>query len=158
MTVTIRALDVTTDMADWRRMRFTLWPHYNEPDMEIEIRDVLATIDRQPVYVAVVPDGSLCGLMETNIRPWAEGCATDRVGYLEAWYVDPAWRRYGIGRRLVEAAEAWARAQGCTEMASDTDDGYPISPQAHGRLGYIVVKTAPNEICFAKRLVPEPPQ
>ena len=44
--------------------------------------------------------------------------------------------RPGIGRALVAAAEAWARAQGCTEMASDTNLDYPLSPLAHARLGY----------------------
>ena len=50
----------------------------------------------------------------------APGCETDRIGYLEAWYVDPDWRNQGMGRALVEQAEAWARAEGCVEMASDT--------------------------------------
>jgi aminoglycoside 6'-N-acetyltransferase I len=50
--------------------------------------------------------------------------------------VDPDCRREGLGRRLVEAAEAWARSAGCREMASDTDPGYPLSPTAHAALGY----------------------
>jgi len=48
--------------------------------------------------------------------------------------VNPDWRR-GVGRALVQAAEAWAAAQGCTEMASDTDSDYPSSPAAHAALG-----------------------
>ena len=71
-----------------------------------------------------------------SIREQAEGCQTDHIGYLEGWYVDEAWRQQGVGRKLVAAAEAWALAQGCTEMASDTTPEYPISPAAHAHLGY----------------------
>ncbi|MCZ7571212.1 MAG: GNAT family N-acetyltransferase [Ardenticatenaceae bacterium] len=66
----------------------------------------------------------------------APGCRTDRIGYLEAWYVDPDWRGQGVGRRLVETAEARARSVGCREMASDTTPNYPLSPGAHAALGY----------------------
>ena len=51
-----------------------------------------------------------------SIRNYAEDCQTDRVAYLEGWYVDAEWRRRGVGSALVAGAEAWARAQGCTEV------------------------------------------
>jgi aminoglycoside 6'-N-acetyltransferase I len=50
--------------------------------------------------------------------------------------VDPGWRGRGVGRALVQQAEAWARAKGCQEMASDTTPEYPLSPGAHAALGY----------------------
>jgi aminoglycoside 6'-N-acetyltransferase I len=91
----------------------------------------------QPVFVAERPDGGLCGLLEVSIRSEAPGCTTDRIGYLEGWYVDPDWREQGVGRGLVEAAEAWACSVGCREMASDTTPDYPVSPRAHAALGYL---------------------
>jgi aminoglycoside 6'-N-acetyltransferase I len=78
----------------------------------------------------------LCGLVEVSIHSSAPGCHTDRIGYLEAWYVDPDWRGRGVGRELVARAEAWAKAEGCLEMASDTTPFYPLSPAAHAALGY----------------------
>jgi aminoglycoside 6'-N-acetyltransferase I len=45
-------------------------------------------------------------------------------------------RRTGIGAQLVRTAEEWARAQGCTEMASDTWLDNTLSQQAHAALGY----------------------
>ncbi|MCX6044908.1 MAG: GNAT family N-acetyltransferase, partial [Chloroflexi bacterium] len=68
------------------------------------------------------------------------------------WYVDPEWRKQGVGRLLVVAAEAWALEQGCTEMASDTNADYPLSPTAHARLGYQEVR---RDIFFRKVLTPE---
>jgi aminoglycoside 6'-N-acetyltransferase I len=55
---------------------------------------------------------------------------------VKGWYVDPDVGRRGVGRALVEAAEAWARSMGCRQMASDAELWNTISHQAHGALGY----------------------
>ena len=130
------------DADEWLRMRMALWPDSTPAKEADEIAHFLA-IPPRPVlptlhaaFVSPRPDGSLCGLVEVSIHVTAPGCTTDRIGYLEAWYVDPDWRGHGVGRALVQAAEAWARAQGCLEMASDTTPSYPVSPVAHAALGY----------------------
>jgi aminoglycoside 6'-N-acetyltransferase I len=74
------------------------------------------------------------------MRPYADGCSTRPVGYLEGWYVDSDVRRQGVGRALVAAAEAWARTQGCREMASDTHLDNMVSRHAHARLGYAEIE------------------
>jgi aminoglycoside 6'-N-acetyltransferase I len=140
------------DIADWRRLRSSLWPQAAPDQIAQEMADLLAHPETMPVFVAEQPRGSLCGLVEVTLRETAVGCTTSPVGYLEAWYVDPEWRRRGIGRQLVAAAEAWARTQGCTEMASDTSQEYPLSPTAHTRLGYQEVGC---DLSFRKALVTE---
>ena len=124
------------DETEWLRLRRDLWPGAAVDALELEVAAIRADQSRQPVFVVERPGGGLCGLVEVSIHSWAPGCASDRIGYLEAWYVDPDWRRRGLGRRLVETAEAWARSAGCREMASDTTPDYPLSPQAHAGLGY----------------------
>jgi aminoglycoside 6'-N-acetyltransferase I len=133
--VTVRRLG-EGDAAGWLRLRLALWPDEGPDELQREMEEIRADSEGQPVFVAEGPDGRLCGLLEASIRGSAPGCTSDRIGYLEGWYVDPAWRDQGLGRRLVEAAEAWARAAGCREMASDTTPGYPLSPGAHEALGY----------------------
>jgi aminoglycoside 6'-N-acetyltransferase I len=133
--VQIRLLQ-SNDTAEWLRLREALWPEQTPAQNEQEMADIQEHFDQMPVFVAERPDGGLCGLMEVALHEHAPGCSTTKIGYLEGWYVDPEWRRLGIGRQLVQAAEAWALAQGCTEMASDTDSGYPLSPAAHAHLGY----------------------
>jgi aminoglycoside 6'-N-acetyltransferase I len=81
----------------------------------------------------------LQGFVEVSIRDYAEGCDTNWIGYVEGWFVDPDTRRLGVGRALIAAAEAWALAQGCREMASDTELANTLSQEAHGRLGYTEV-------------------
>ena len=127
------------DTAEWLRMRMELWPDSDPDDEAEEIAHYFAGLPLPTLQVAYVyphPDGSLCGLIEASIHTSAPGCETNRIGYIEAWYVDQEWRGKGVGRALVEQVENWARAQGCTEMASDTTPFYPISPKAHHALGY----------------------
>jgi aminoglycoside 6'-N-acetyltransferase I len=146
--ITIRPLRDTDDV-EWMRLRFALWNHYTVEAMQAEMASLRADITNQPVFVAERPDGGgLCGLVEVAIHTAAPGCTTDRIGYLEAWYVDPDYRSQGLGRRLVETAEAWARLMGCREIASDTTSGCPLSPAAHAALGYQIA-----EIYFRKDLL-----
>ena len=42
---------------------------------------------------------------EASVRPLADGCTTQPVGYIKGWFVDSDVRRQGVGRKLVEAAE-----------------------------------------------------
>ncbi len=124
------------EFKQWLRMRQALWPQSDVSELRHELEVMWARREHEPVFVAERADGSLGGMIEVSLHEQAEGCTTSPVGYIEGWYVDPDLRRKGVGRRLVAAAEAWAREAGCREMASDTEPDYPISPLAHKHLGY----------------------
>ncbi len=144
------------DREEWLRLRLALWPDSLAGDEREEVDTFLAGFPLPTLmaaFVGVRLEGGLCGLVEVSIHESAPGCETDRVGYLEAWYVDEDQRRGGLGRALVEQAEAWARAAGCREMASDTNPTYPLSPAAHEALGYAEV-----ERYFRKELQKDEPQ
>jgi aminoglycoside 6'-N-acetyltransferase I len=137
----IRAVQ-PSDAAEWLRMRMALWPDSTPEKEASEIAHFFAAPPRPALptlhaaFVCPRPDTGLCGLVEVAIHDAAPGCTTDRIGYLEAWFVDPDYRGQGVGRELVEIAEAWAQSEGCREMASDTDPSYPVSPAAHAAMGY----------------------
>jgi aminoglycoside 6'-N-acetyltransferase I len=143
------------DEAEWLRMRAALWPDGEPEESARTVRQFLVAPDPalQPtlhaVFVCPRATGGLCGFVELSIRPYAEGCETNRVGYIEGWYVDPDMRHRGVGRQLIAAAEAWASGQGCTEMASDAELENTTSQQAHQRLGYSEVERI---VCFRKAL------
>lgn len=127
------------DVDEWVRMRVALWPDSTAEEESAEPGYLLAGYPSPTLLAAFVcerPEGGLCGLVEVSIKESAPGCETGRIGFLEGWHVDPDWRGRGVGRALAEAAEAWARAAGCREMASDTNPSYPLSPAAHAALGY----------------------
>ncbi|MCI4348320.1 MAG: GNAT family N-acetyltransferase [Thermoplasmata archaeon] len=88
------------------------------------------------VLLAVRKPGRIVGFAEIDLRPQADGCVTHPVGHLEGWYVSKKERRREVGRALVNAAEDWARKQGCSEMASDTLLENSVGEKAHRALGY----------------------
>ena len=135
----------------WCGMRHALWPEGSAEEHAGEIEEFFAGRAREPlaVLVAESASGQLAGFAELCIRSYAEGCETDRVGFLEGWYVIPEARRQGVGRALVQAAEAWAREQGCTEFASDTEADNERSAIAHRALGFSEVALIR---CFRKDL------
>jgi GNAT superfamily N-acetyltransferase len=45
------------------------------------------------------------------------------VGLIEDVVVPDEWRRAGIGRQLLEGAEAWARRRGCSRLQLLADEG-----------------------------------
>lgn len=136
------------DRSEWLRMRFTLWPYHTREEFLAEM-DIILADPLGSVFVAVREDGKLGGFLEAGTRDYADGCKTSPVGYIEGWYVDEDLRRQGIGVALMQAAEDWARAQGLTEMASDTWLDNEGSIRAHLKLGYEEVERA---VHFAKKL------
>src|SRR3954468_6398088 len=123
------------DWSEWLRMSVALFPEYSAEELATGMREFRARSDGE-VFIAERDDGSLAGFVEVGTRPYADGCETGPVSYIEAWYVDPDVRRFGFGRALLRAAEDWAREQGYREMASDALLDNDVSHAAHRRSGY----------------------
>jgi aminoglycoside 6'-N-acetyltransferase I len=126
------------------RMHEALWQkasaeeHARELNLILEGKPVVTT--PLIILVAEVSDGVLGGFLEVDLRSHADGCNPLRpVGYIEGWYVADNHRHKGIGRKLLAAAEDWARDQGCVEVASDTWVDNEVSQRVHEALGYEVV-------------------
>ena len=130
-------------------MRHLLWPGHTNAELLAEMDEILSRPDEQPVFVAVRPDGWLGVFLEGGTRKYADGCDSSPVGYIEGWYVDEDLRQKGVGGRLVQAMENWARSYGLVEMASDTWLENETSITAHGRLGYVEMERL---VHFAKKL------
>jgi len=137
------------DTESWIRMRCELWPHCPEDEHRHEVSTLSGEGPVPMVAFVAEQNGQLVGFVEVSIRPHAEGCRTDRVGYLEGWFVEAHARGCGIGRRLVAAAEGWARSRGCTEFASDAEADDESSAAAHRGLGFTDVGLVR---CFRKDL------
>ena len=133
---------------------FALWPESPHEEHRQELVEILSGRNPSTMplihFVAQTPGGKLVGFLEAGLRSHADCCDVSHpVGYIEGWYVEQVWRRRGVGRLLAEAAEEWARQQGCREMASDSLAGNALSEQAHGGLGYEVVG---RSVLYRKRL------
>ena len=128
--------------SDWdelMRMSRALFPSQTPEEDEAEMREIIARPDSE-VFVIERADGALlAGFVEVGTRSVVDGCSSSPVGYIEAWYVDPDIRRFGLGRELLKRAEQWALEQGYTEMGSDALLENDVSHAAHKRCGYIEV-------------------
>lgn len=147
---TIRPI-TSSDTAHWVAQRRDLWPGEDPADLLADAKKFFAGEDEllEAVLVAEHPADGIVGFAELSLRPYAEGCTTSPVAFLEAWYVAPGHRREGIGGALVAAAEGWARAQGCREFASDALVENEASALAHRALGFEEVEVIR---CFRKDL------
>lgn len=145
----IRPVD-PADAAAWQRMRETLWPD----TLGDHARDIAQYFsgrrsDPAEVLVACLGSGVPIGFVELSIRHYAAGCSTDRVAFVEGWFVDAEHRRRGIGASLIRAAEEWGRASRCTELASDSETVNESSIAAHKALGFAEVERV---VCFRKSI------
>lgn len=124
------------DLDGWFRLRKHLWDELSDEEHKIEMADIYDHSETQLILVAETSTGKLIGFLEASVRPFVEDCHSENVGYLEGWWIEPEYRRNGVGKNLVKAAENWARSKGCEEMASDSEIGNDVSLTAHLRLGY----------------------
>lgn len=124
------------DHAEWLRLRRDLWPAVSAAMHRVEMREQSARRRDRAVLVLAAGAGRLAGFVELSVRPRVDGSLSPQVGFVEGWYVEPAFRGRGWGRRLVAAAEAWTAARGLTELASDAELANTGSIAAHRALGF----------------------
>ena len=130
------------DASEWLRMRAALWPDEPRTALADGMPEWLARPDTVVLVAERSDAGGLAGFAEVGTRPYADGCDTSPVAYLEGWYVDADVRRRGVGAALVRAAEGWARARGLREFASDALLDNVTSHRAHEAVGFAEVERA----------------
>ncbi len=131
----------------WFQMRKGVWPESPDEDLLFDMDEVLVS-ETDIVFMAFVHDRP-AGMIETSVREYAEGCESSPVGYIEAWFVEGAFRRTGVAGALAKASEQWAREKGCSEMGSDTWLENEAAIQAHKKMGYHEVERL---VHFVKQL------
>ncbi len=140
---------VESDRADWVRLREALWPG-SLSDHDEETRKHFDTRAKAPIIFVAEADGRLVGFLELDYRKYAPGCRSSPVPFIEGWYVEPRLQRRGIGRALIEAAEACARAAGHHEIASDAEIENAGGVAAHLALGFEEVE----RVVYFRRSLP----
>ncbi|MEZ5956299.1 MAG: GNAT family N-acetyltransferase [Hyphomonadaceae bacterium] len=138
------------DRQAWAAMRAELWPTEDADFLGHEtLMHFSGTPVAEVVFVCEAANGDACGFLELDLRPYAEGCTSRPVPFIEGWFVTPGERHKGAGRALVVAAENWAILRNFKEIASDTEIGNAQSQGAHAALGYEEVERV---VTFRKSL------
>ena len=116
------------------------------PDALVERLGRLLTRDDELVLVAEVGPGHIVGWLHGGERELLE---SGRRGEILGLVVDLTYRGRGVGRRLVQMAEAWAFTRGLEQMAVRSNVGRAESHPFYERLGYVRAKT---QHAYRKRL------
>ena len=118
-------------------MRQALWPGADAGELAEEVAAYFA--GRGPLAMVMLceaEDAAPIGMIELSLRSHADGCRSSPVPFVEGWYVAPDARRQGVGAALMAAAEAWARAAGYSELATDTEIENEPGSRAHAACGF----------------------
>ena len=88
---------------------------------------------------AAVAGGKVLGLVHVFARPALE---KPPEAVVQALVVDAAHRGRGVGRRLMAAAEAWARERGYRSLSLATEISRDDAQAFYTALGYVIAATS----------------
>ena len=123
------------DLALWVSLRCNLWPDMSEEALGAELNDLTLQDRSYRGWIARLGTRPV-GFAEASLRPYANGCDSRPVPFLEGVWVLPDERNRGIGQALVKAIAAWALDAGYHELGSDVDIANLISQAAHQAWGF----------------------
>lgn len=136
------------DIEDLVDLALALWPDHSREEMGSELATLLAAKDA--AVFGWRQDGRWEAFAQCQLRhDYVEGCETSPVGYLEGIFVREPLRGKGVAKALLTECQAWAKAQGCREFASDCELSNEASLRFHLAAGF---QEAGRIICFTKRL------
>lgn len=125
-----------------------LWKNSEKEELQNEMLRYINS-KNSIVLIAYAEDEPI-GFVQCSLRhDYVEGTKSSPVGYLEGIYLKPYYRSKGIGRKLLEKCEVWAKNQGCLEFASDCGINNVDSLKFHLSTGFEEVSRV---ICFKKEL------
>ncbi len=105
----------------------------------VDMRELKELMRTGRFLVLVDEAGALAGCVYVRVND-EDG---ERRGYLGLLSVDPARQGLGLGRRLMDAAEAHARERGARVMDLSVVNIRHELPPLYARLGYVESGTAP---------------
>jgi len=133
----------------WADCRERLWPEATLTTHQHEIERLLRGSTPFAAWLALL-DEDVAGFAETLLRSDpVNGCESRPVAFLEGLWVAPAYRRRGVARALIAAAEDWARSLGCAEFASDALIDNTVSHATHMAVGF---EETERVVCYRKKL------
>lgn len=118
----------------WLKMRKHLWPSSSQDAHLEEIEEILH-LENSLAWI-VFKDGEAVAFAEASIRPFANGCESRPVPFLEGIWIDPSHRKQGIGKGLIDFIAHYFAQKGFFELGSDTEIANVDSLLAHKQWGF----------------------
>lgn len=131
------------------RMANKLWEDASFEELSADFENILSKTN-EVCFIYVDSQEHPVGFIHISTRyDYVEGSSNSPVGYIEGIYVEEEFRRQGISRDLVKAAEEWSKLNGYTELASDCELENEKSIVFHKGLQF---EEANRIVCFIKEL------
>jgi len=111
-----------------------------EAQISVRLKRVLSDPEHA-IFVAEDATGQVAGWLHVFINKLLESDARAEIGGLVA---DPAKRRQGIGRALMQRAEQWSRERGLSAVSLRTNSKRIDAHKFYESLGYTAAKTQFN--------------
>lgn len=134
------------NLKELTRLMIALWP---DCEYEEEFRNCQKILTEQDETCFLAKEKeSYIGFIQVSIRKdYVDGADPGPKAYIEGIYIDPAYRKSGIAKSLVEMGEAWGKKKGCKQYGSDVELHNLESIAFHKKVGF----TEMNRIvCFLK--------
>lgn len=113
-------LDTVVDirLALWKEELRSALFHDPHPDAAAHARQITASqlLDEDQVFLLAVAGTEVVGALRCTITHGSPMLRQATRGFLSAAYVRPAFRRRGVLRALVAAAEAWCRDRDARDL------------------------------------------
>jgi GNAT superfamily N-acetyltransferase len=111
------------------------------PEPRFSRGELAGLIACETCYLAVAErDGEVIGFVEASIRGGADATDVNRPWCgVHNLMVKPGRRRAGVGKRLMEAAGAWAQTQGLSDVRLNVFEFNEGAREFYARLGYRTV-------------------
>jgi aminoglycoside 6'-N-acetyltransferase I len=142
---------VTPEDTDaWCQLRAKLWASHQHHSY-----DISHYFDQpEPEQMALLAFSSTVtdipiGFIEVSLHNDPPSTGNPPIASVEGWYVADFMRHAGAGKTLLQAAEAWATKQGCSQITSECDLNNLTSASAHRSCGFVESR---RSISFSKKL------
>ena len=137
-----------SNLKEWVNLALMLFPE-SSFDEELALhKKILASGKEEGLLYQ--KNNRYVAFMNLSIRnDYVNGTDTSPVVFVEALYVLPDYQRRGIGKKLIEYAENYARQKGITQLASDCYTDNLLSESFHKNCGFVEKERV---ICFVKNI------
>lgn len=140
-------LATQADFKFWSQMRAALWPSSTAEEHLTDLKHMF-NLEAFKGWIAL-DDKKVIGFAEAYLRPFANGCESRPVVFLEGIWVEETYRRQGIARQMIKAIETWAKSLGIDEIGSDTELSNSFSQRCHSKWGF---EETERVVYFRKKL------
>lgn len=137
----------TKNVAACAELAHQLWPDEEKSELAADFSAMIDT-KKWTCFLYKTEDGLYAGFIQLSVRnDYVEGMTSSPVAYVEGIYVTEPWRKTGIARELLAAAEKWGKERGCSEIASDAELHNEQSILFHKQIGFVEMNRV---VCFIK--------